>query len=289
MELPVFTPAVRAQLELTLKRPAEPSPMHLNIMDENGDLVLFLPAPTEPFVPYAKYGASVRPAPDREQEADNLEENEEPALYRFLVSSTILRRASCVFDKDLDPDGPWSQLQVQADGFRHKYLEGSDPCALNHVLNIIHFQSSKVPRELDVEELAKVAVVVDYFQCHEAVAFISRLWIHDNTKLLERTIGRSLLLWLTVAKVFSRDHILDQIRPIIMRYSVGALGTYDLPIGDVLGQQCLFWLTPAAYVLTSQSRFDRRRPTRKAGRSHRVPVPCKRHSVSWRGLPSTGM
>lgn len=43
--------------------------------------------------------------------------------------------------------------------------------ALRVVMHVIHGQTRKVPRKVSLDMLAKIAVIVDYYKCHEAVDF----------------------------------------------------------------------------------------------------------------------
>ncbi|KAM3554853.1 hypothetical protein MY1884_005907 [Beauveria asiatica] len=67
--------------------------------------------------------------------------------HKFLVSSHILRLTCPIFRRDLDPNGPRRQPEIQPDGLRHKYLESLNPEALKHVLRVIHFRNDQVPRK----------------------------------------------------------------------------------------------------------------------------------------------
>ncbi|KAM3497777.1 hypothetical protein MY10362_008880, partial [Beauveria mimosiformis] len=154
---------------------------------------------------------------------------------KFLVSSHVLRLASEVFRKDLDPNGPWRQPEIQSDGLREKYLESFNPEALKHVLNVIHVRNDQVPDKLETEELAEVAVIVDYFQCHEAMRFAVKSWI--GKKQIEEVVndakpGRPLVLWLLIASVFGIDAIIKAAAKIIIEHNEGPFESMGLPIAE---------------------------------------------------------
>lgn len=229
----------------------------LNTIDENGDLVIILSPSTEPFAPWPtadSAGAKDEDAKDagtteasgeasggasaeneHQETGQGPERSTEPRQYRFLVTSAILRRASPVFNRELDPNSPWKQLAIQPDGFRHKHLEGFDVHAFTHVLNIMHFHNKDLPKKIETEELAKVAVVVDYLQCSEAMAFVSKSWVDERMKFTDKTINRNLVLWLFISTVFSFSRIFRRVWPIIAKNSSGPVDTCGLPIGPIVG------------------------------------------------------
>ncbi|KAH8711483.1 hypothetical protein HC256_008299 [Beauveria bassiana] len=155
--------------------------------------------------------------------------------HRLLVSSHILRLASRVFRKDLDPNGPWRQPEIQPDGLRHKKLDGFDPEALKHVLNLIHFHNDRVPVKLETKELAEVALIVDYFHCHEAMRLAVKNWIgEDRIKEVINNAkpGRELNLWLLIASVFEIDAIINAAANIIIEHNEEPFDSIGLPIAE---------------------------------------------------------
>jgi hypothetical protein len=66
--------------------------------------------------------------------------------------------------------GDWSKaITVYSDGCRHINLGhyNSDPLALQIRLHVIHGKTRDIPRNIDLEMLAKVAVLVDDFELLE--------------------------------------------------------------------------------------------------------------------------
>jgi hypothetical protein len=49
------------------------------------------------------------------------------------------------------------------DGKYHVIIEGFNPEALEHVVNIIHVNIGSLPRYLTLEQLAHIAVLVEYY------------------------------------------------------------------------------------------------------------------------------
>ncbi|KAM0664669.1 hypothetical protein ACQRIU_006527 [Beauveria bassiana] len=175
------------------------------------------------------------PAGDVNDEESHGDDAETQPEHKFLVSSHILRHASQVFRKDLDPSGPWRQPEIQPDGLRHKNLDGFDPKALKHVLDLIHFRNDQVPDKLEMEELAEVAVIVDYFQCHEAMRFVVKSWIREDRikeVIDEAQPGRPLILWLLIASVFGIDAITNAAAKTIIENNKEPFDSMELPFSE---------------------------------------------------------
>lgn len=58
-------------------------------------------------------------------------------------------------------------------------LNDWDEEALLILLNVIHPQNSKLPKTMNIELLAKVAELVDFFECLEATSPCVKLWIDE--------------------------------------------------------------------------------------------------------------
>ncbi|KAM3478110.1 hypothetical protein MY8738_006095 [Beauveria namnaoensis] len=176
-----------------------------------------------------------QPAGDVDDEDLSGDDGDLEPKYKFLVSSHILRLTSPIFRRDLDPNGPWRQPEIQPDGLQHKYLESFNPEAFKHVLNVIHFRNNQVPHKLKLEELAEVAVIVDYLQCHESMRFAVKAWI--GKKRINEVVngakpGRPLVLWLVIASVFGIDAIRNAAAKTIIEHNEGLFDSMDLPIAE---------------------------------------------------------
>ena len=85
-----------------------------------------------------------------------------------------------------------------------------DEQTIEIILSIIHGRTGKVPRELGLETLAMVAVLVDFYQCHDVMAIAMRMWF-DKLKYKPEIVSslqgysRNLVLWITVCCVMSEE------------------------------------------------------------------------------------
>lgn len=115
---------------------------------------------------------------------------------------------------------------IQADGRMHVVLDGLDGAATITVLNIVHGRggSERVPKTVELDTLARIAVVVDRFQLQEAVDVYADRWISDLYRRgLPTRNGRDLVLWIYVAYVFQRAEIFQQVTAVAATQSVGPL------------------------------------------------------------------
>jgi hypothetical protein len=143
------------------------------------------------------------------------------------LSSSHLRLASNYFKRMWN--GPWKENSTGPD---HCSVEAEDwdPAALLIVMNIIHGHNRSVPRTVSLEMLAKVAMLVDYYECHERVELFSAIWIENLRHQLPKTYDRDLVLWLLVSWVFSQANIFKLISKIALMECRGPLQTLNLPI-----------------------------------------------------------
>jgi len=104
----------------------------------------------------------------------------------------------------LSTSSGWSEAQKDADGLYQIGAEDWDEAAFCIVLHVLHGQHRKVPETVTLEMLAKIAIIVDYYQVHEAVVLASRTWLRAlKLAKLPIELNRDLCLWLTVAFVFT--------------------------------------------------------------------------------------
>ncbi len=169
---------------------------------------------------------------------------------RIKVSSKHLSLASRHFRDQLR--WKWSNpIAIQPDGRVHIPLEDLDETAVIIVMNIIHryvqlatsfinetkvitqasSRGSRVPRTLDLETLAKIAVFVDRYKCFDAVEVYVDRWIAKlQARLPTTTDDRSLILWAFVAYTFHQEEIFELATQRAILHSVGPSSVLELPV-----------------------------------------------------------
>lgn len=117
-------------------------------------------------------------------------------------------------------------------------MEGWDVEALLIFIKIIHCRHSDIPRKLNLEMLAKIAVLLDYHECKEAVRFFSDAWISSlEEKVPNSTYSRELILWIWVSWFFRLPSHFGEATSTAMSWSIGKVDNLGLPIpGKVIGK-----------------------------------------------------
>jgi hypothetical protein len=102
------------------------------------------------------------------------EEDDESFEYHYLVSMRQLRNTSAFF-ANIFKHG-FIEAQPKDDGKYYISAEDFHPEVLTHVLNIVHTQNRDVSEEPNVRLLANIAVIMDYYRLHDALAAWSKIW-----------------------------------------------------------------------------------------------------------------
>jgi hypothetical protein len=157
----------------------------------------------------------------------------EPSEMQMRVSSRHLILASPYFKAALN--GPWREaVSVSANCFRYIYADSWDPQAFLVLMLIIHGRNRQVPRLVSLELLAKIAVLVDYYKCDEAVEVFAEIWLQKlkGQSQLPAQVSRDLALWLYVSWMFGDADIFTSVTSTALQQSQGPLPTFGLPIPE---------------------------------------------------------
>ncbi|KAF2124917.1 hypothetical protein P153DRAFT_300543 [Dothidotthia symphoricarpi CBS 119687] len=149
----------------------------------------------------------------------------------YQVSSKHLETASGKFRSELT--GPWSENVKGEDGLFHLTAENWDPDVFKILLNILHLRNRQVPKSTNLDTLTKIAVLVDYYRCWEAVETWTTLWIDilKKKELVPTTYCGELILWMQIAWVFELDEEFEKTTAIAVRQSdTAVIRDMDLPI-----------------------------------------------------------
>ncbi|KAF5647612.1 uncharacterized protein FTJAE_1668 [Fusarium tjaetaba] len=184
--------------------------------------------------------------------------------YRFRVSSRHLTLASPFFRtmlngswKESAPAGatlveatPTDKTPSKVEAFtetseevpkvsalREISTEGWNVHAFLTVLRIIHGFNYLVPEAVSLSFFTDVAVIVDYYECAEAVAPFAKLWeppFRSSGRVLLQ--GRTPIMWLWITWVFSWESEFSRRCYIWARSSQGMdlVDTHDLPVAELL-------------------------------------------------------
>lgn len=108
--------------------------------------------------------------------------------------------------------------------------------ALLIVLKIIHCQHNELPRTIDLDLLAKVAVIADYYECTDKTRFFADRWIENLEQNFPLTYSRDLMLWLWISWLYRLPVQFEKSTSIAMTQSKSTITTLGLPIPNkILG------------------------------------------------------
>ena len=153
---------------------------------------------------------------------------------RMRVSSSHLRLASPYFKRMFRSGWPEGDALRVEGRVEIRLRNGEDPDALLIILNIIHGHTRKVPRVVDLTMLTKIAVLVDFYECYEAVEIFSNMWIDSLKGDLPQSISTKLTQWIWVAWVFNKPQQFKAATRIAGRQNKGPIETDGLPIPQIV-------------------------------------------------------
>lgn len=150
---------------------------------------------------------------------------------RYLVASKCLQLGCSYFRKLFS--GEWRDTIEKKGGMFIVNAEEWDQQAIYALMNIIHCQGKKVPNTVSIENLAKVAAVVDYYGCHAAARFHARSWIRSiSDKDRPATYCRDAVLLLFTCVTFNWPTIFLDLTGVFIWHCRGPVQTLGLPIPD---------------------------------------------------------
>ncbi|BCS00359.1 uncharacterized protein AKAW2_50700S [Aspergillus luchuensis] len=228
-----------------------------HIIDHEGEVIIVLRNANSPFAPddyedmNTEADALELPETDGEQPAGQTDEKrlakeqppETPAedaplsetpeenRFRIRVSAKHLMFASPVFRNMLT--GGWKEsMTYLSKGSVEITAESWDIEALLILLRAIHGQQSEIPRKLSLEMLAKVAVLINYYDCKDAVSILTDLWINALEEKVPESGSRDLMLWVWVSQFFKLSSQFETSTSNAMSQCDGLITSRGLPIPE---------------------------------------------------------
>ncbi|OJJ80061.1 uncharacterized protein ASPGLDRAFT_29341 [Aspergillus glaucus CBS 516.65] len=156
--------------------------------------------------------------------------NHDPETHksRFRVSSTKLMLASVKFGKILFPGWDYgSKALTQPEVY------DIDQNAFSIMLNIIYCRT-QVPHSIDLGMLTKLAVLTDYFGCHEALEPYPSIWLEGLKDEVPTTFSDELIKWICISWAFNYDDVFTKVTRIAQRQAPNYLDLLNLPISVCL-------------------------------------------------------
>ncbi|KAF2488623.1 hypothetical protein BU16DRAFT_532128 [Lophium mytilinum] len=218
-----FPPPPRPVEYLEEEAPLPPSPPPVKY-PEDEELLPPSPPPELPPTEEPTTEETVVEEPAPEPETYELSPYEKGVHYH--VSASHLRLASPKFN---------SMLGIENEKYGHYYIlvQDWDKEALLILLNVVHLRHRNVPRAVSLEMLAKLATLIDYYDCAEAAEGWTERWIDHlkTTSPIPSTHCRDLMLWMCIAWVLRLPSEFAQTTAVAIKQSKQKeLPTLGLPI-----------------------------------------------------------
>lgn len=159
----------------------------------------------------------------------DLEEIED---IHFRVSSRHLMLASPWFKRSLSREGWAESSRTEEDGLFHIFADDWDAEAFQILLNIFHLRNRHVPRAVKLDMFGKIAMLVDYYECGEAIELFTDMWI-EPLKIdtpIPSNYCRELIIWIWISWVFDLSDIFHRATTTAIRQTEKTMHTLELPI-----------------------------------------------------------
>lgn len=147
---------------------------------------------------------------------------------QYRVNSVCLRLSSPYFQKLCS--GTWRETITKKEGLFYVTAQDWDPSALCLLMTIFHCQGQRIPWNIDLEMLAKIAALADYHLCAPYIRHYAMRWRQQlDIDLSKATHSRPALLLLFSAITFEWDDTFSKLTAAIMWHSRGPIQTLGLP------------------------------------------------------------
>lgn len=150
---------------------------------------------------------------------------------RMRVSSKHLALASSYFKRNLE-SGMSESHTLSSEGRMNFLMNDEDPEAMLIIINVTHGRTRQIPRCVDLDMLTKIAVLVDYLECHEVIEPFSDMWIDDLKGSIAVTYSKALIQWLCISLIFHKESQFTVMTRTAIRQSKGPIQTLSLPIRE---------------------------------------------------------
>ncbi|KAK8141820.1 hypothetical protein G3M48_009837 [Beauveria asiatica] len=166
------------------------------------------------------------------------EKDDEQNAAWFRISSSHLRLASGQVRRRLSSayHGTAKDQLTLEDGTICDVLrtERWDRNAFLIFLNIVHGHNRQVPDSVSIDTLGKLAILVDYYECHERVEVFATRWIEALKGDLPNAYGETTILWLAISWVFMEKSVFKRMTEMVLKHSKCPFEADALPLPPML-------------------------------------------------------
>jgi hypothetical protein len=158
------------------------------------------------------------------------------AHIRYKISSALLGKVSKRLNA-MFSNNPNKTITVSDDGKYCIYINGFMPKAVEHVMNVIHVKTRRLPKTVELEVLAHIVAMADYYGMEEAVAFHVETWADAVARKKTPGMGcRDLMLQTFVAKILGDDESFEWAAGMFVRHSDGPIPSLCAPMLRLAGK-----------------------------------------------------
>ncbi|GMF67455.1 unnamed protein product [Aspergillus oryzae] len=147
-------------------------------------------------------------------------------MLKIRVSSKHLTLASSYFRQRLVPETD-DHRPVEKDVVP-ACVEDVD--ALLIMLDIIHGQTRKVPRSITFKKLFMIAVLVEHYECVEAMEAFAEVWAEKLKGEIPVVYSEDLVKWIGIAWIFRLESLFQKTTRTAIRRCTGPISAMDVPI-----------------------------------------------------------
>jgi hypothetical protein len=205
---------------------------------------------------------------------------EEDGIY-FHVSSRHLMEASGHFRRMMS-GGKWKEGIREENGFFYTKTKEWDNEAFLILMNVFHLRNSRVPSSVSLEMMAKIAILVDFYECWEAIDIYKTIWVQNlkSSQLVPVTYGRDLVMWICVTQVFGLHVEFKQATKVAMMQSKDTIQALELPIYPKIVGTYYIVIKSCLHTDRIKMRSNIRDPKHWRKLSHRYTA-CATNIVIW--------
>ena len=140
----------------------------------------------------------------------------------MLVSSKHLMLASPVFRAMLQHSNFKEGDELRKNGRVEVALPDDHPTAFRIMMDIIHGRVSKVPRQVSLEILTNMSILIDKYETLESFGLIIDVWLLHLEKSLPTCFNSDVLPWLSIAWVFRLPEHFQKMTRVLQTVADGA-------------------------------------------------------------------
>ncbi|WEW55739.1 hypothetical protein PRK78_001172 [Emydomyces testavorans] len=200
----------------------------------DGDILLLLYKEPQEAKGSGEAGSNAHTSrPDTEIKRENPDEaaqsTERPVRMR--VSSSHLVLASVRF-KEMVSDNRRKEPGLRDGQPLEIKITNWEPISSLILMNIIHGRTSDIPRQVTLDVLCDIALLVDHYECQEVVGIMSEMWIKQESTALPKCFLDKVVTWIWIAYVFHQEDVFKHMTQLAIQSSTVKIDAHGLPIPE---------------------------------------------------------